>query len=457
MKIIITEEQSKLLLEGKIKCSKCKHSWDKEKKDKHPNLCHSCGWDNKSKKYNKTELNKFWKNYNMVNEIEDKSIKVTEEYLKKRIPFLKYLKTSVTSERDGNVRIQFQDVTYNENVGYVSYKTDPPTELNFRQYNTVIELYYYKNIMGGSRSENPRYSYTIGLRFEIPLAFENNDDELFQKIYRLANKQVTEKLSYSNDEITESPTPPKEFMDESINQILKRFFQIEDWILNSPLDIKNPLEGYVNEIKKLMFNDKKLLSENSFERTKEMISKSVDKVGVYDTIKKFGLTINAANKLIKPDFISSDDDQLSLNKIKSFTPQQCNDILSYYIFDKKELTNNYKDGDVEINIEIDRQSATWDLTIYFGKNKTEALIGYATMFWDGNNILPVDIDFYRNDIEEYEEDVESNDFMVIDEKFKTIEQLVNFYNTNYFPAIIHYAKKVLSSARDEMREWLEKN
>ena len=454
MKIIITEEQSKLLLEGKIKCSKCKHSWDKEKKDKHPNLCHSCGWDNKSKKYNKTELNKFWKNYNMVNEIEDKSINVTEEYLKKRIPFLKYLKTSVTSERDGNDRIQFQDVTYNENVGYVSYKTDPPTELNFRQYNTVIELYYYKNIMGGSRSENPRYRYTIGLRFEIPLAFENNDDELFQKIYRLANKQVTEKLSYSNDEITESPTPPKEFMDESINQILKRFFQIEDWILNSPLDIKNPLEGYVNEIKKLMFNDKKLLSENSFERTKEMISKSVDKVGVYDTIKKFGLTINAANKLIKPDFISSDDDQLSLNKIKSFTPQQCNDILSYYIFDKKELSKTYEDKDVDV--EISHNDGIWRFTVDFKKTK-ESMVGYATMFWDGNNILPVDIDFYRNDKEEYEEDVETNDFMVIDEKFKTIEQLVNFYNTNYFPAIIHYAKKALNSARDEMREWLEKN
>ena len=65
--------------------------------------------------------------------------------------------------------------------------------------------------------------------------------------------------------------------------------------------------------------------------------------------------------------------------------------------------------------------------------------------------------FYRNNIEEYENDVESNDFMVIDEKFKTIEQLVNFYNTNYFPTIIHYAKKALNSARDEMREWLEKN
>jgi hypothetical protein len=224
--------------------------------------------------------------------------------------------------------------------------------------------------------------------------------------------------------------------------------------LNSPLDIKNPLEGYVNEIKKLMFNDKKLLSENSFERTKEMISKSVDKVGVYDTIKKFGLTINAANKLIKPDFISSDDDQLSLNKIKSFTPQQCNDILSYYIFDKKELSKTYEDKDVDV--EISQNDWIWRFTVDFKKTK-ESMVGYATMFWDGNNILPVDIDFYRNDKEEYEEDVETYDFMVIDEKFKTIEQLVNFYNTNYFPAIIHYAKKALNSARDEMREWLEKN
>ena len=53
MKIIITEKQADKLFGEKIKC-KCGHSWDEEKKDKHPNLCHSCGWDNKSKKYNKT-------------------------------------------------------------------------------------------------------------------------------------------------------------------------------------------------------------------------------------------------------------------------------------------------------------------------------------------------------------------------------------------------------------------
>ena len=256
MKIIITEEQAKLLIEGEIKCPKCDHSWVKKSKDKHPNLCHSCGWDSKENKYNKVELNKFWKNHSSINEVKESEIKVTEEYLKKRIPFLKYLETSVTDERDGNLRIQFQDVTYNQNVEYVNYKTDPPTELKFKQYNTVLELYYYENIMGGSRNDNPRYRYTIGLRFEIPIAFEKNGDELFEQVYRLATKQVTEKLSYSNDEITENQSPSKEFMDESVNQILKRFFNIEDLIQNSPLDIKNPLAGYIEEMVK---NNKKSL------------------------------------------------------------------------------------------------------------------------------------------------------------------------------------------------------
>ena len=74
---------------------------------------------------------------------------------------------------------------------------------------------------------------------------------MFEHIYRLATKQVTEKLSYSNDVITESPTVPKEFMDESINQIIKRFFQIEEWIENSSMDIKNPLAGYIQEMERL--------------------------------------------------------------------------------------------------------------------------------------------------------------------------------------------------------------
>jgi hypothetical protein len=66
MKIIITQEQFNLLKETKkekVSCSKCEHSWKIEKKDNHPYLCHMCGYDSKSKKYNYEELENFWDNY----------------------------------------------------------------------------------------------------------------------------------------------------------------------------------------------------------------------------------------------------------------------------------------------------------------------------------------------------------------------------------------------------------
>jgi uncharacterized protein YvpB len=47
--------------------------------------------------------------------------------------------------------------------------------------------------------------------------------------------------------------------------------------------------------------------------------------------------------------------------------------------------------------------------------------------------------------------------MVIDEKFKTIQQLVDYYKTNYFSAIKYYSKKALKIAREEMNEWFNKN
>ena len=66
MKIIITQQQFNLIVETKSKniyCEMCDHSWDIEQKDKYPFLCHNCGYDNKSKKYNKKELDKFWDEY----------------------------------------------------------------------------------------------------------------------------------------------------------------------------------------------------------------------------------------------------------------------------------------------------------------------------------------------------------------------------------------------------------
>lgn len=59
MRIIITEKQAEKLFGENIKC-KCGHSWKNEKNDKHPYLCHMCGWDQKTKNYNLKELHTFW-------------------------------------------------------------------------------------------------------------------------------------------------------------------------------------------------------------------------------------------------------------------------------------------------------------------------------------------------------------------------------------------------------------
>jgi hypothetical protein len=78
MKIIITQQQFNTLKESrekKVSCSKCDHSWKIEKKDKHPHLCHMCGYDSKSKKYNYEELENFWKGY--------KKEEVTEKWSEK--------------------------------------------------------------------------------------------------------------------------------------------------------------------------------------------------------------------------------------------------------------------------------------------------------------------------------------------------------------------------------------
>jgi len=71
MKIIITEKQSKKLHSRPVTCDKCEHEWVVEEKDKHPDLCHDCGWDNKKKEYNEKELFSFWKNQKIKQPVDE--------------------------------------------------------------------------------------------------------------------------------------------------------------------------------------------------------------------------------------------------------------------------------------------------------------------------------------------------------------------------------------------------
>lgn len=81
MKVIVTQKQLEQIRESvskKFSCEgkNCKHSWDIKKEDKHPYLCHMCGYDSHKKKYNYDELENFWKNY--------KKEEVTEKLLENK-------------------------------------------------------------------------------------------------------------------------------------------------------------------------------------------------------------------------------------------------------------------------------------------------------------------------------------------------------------------------------------
>ena len=78
MKVVITNEQLKLIRENAPKdftCEKCDLSWEIKKEDKHPYMCHMCGYDSKKKELNIKELESFWKNY--------KKEEVTEKWSEK--------------------------------------------------------------------------------------------------------------------------------------------------------------------------------------------------------------------------------------------------------------------------------------------------------------------------------------------------------------------------------------
>jgi hypothetical protein len=62
--MILSEEYKNRLskLSGRVSCSNCFHSWDKEKGDKNPYLCHRCGYDIEDKKFRVDELKKWIEN-----------------------------------------------------------------------------------------------------------------------------------------------------------------------------------------------------------------------------------------------------------------------------------------------------------------------------------------------------------------------------------------------------------
>ena len=83
--------------------------------------------------------------------------------------------------------------------------------------------------------------------------------------------------------------------------------------------------------------------------------------------------------------------------------------------------------------------------------------GYGTMFWDGSDVLPIDVTVYSNEIRNYDTDTELNYHVDINFEFHKISELLDWFNSNYYDIIIDTCTDWLDECRLEMFEWLSEN
>lgn len=96
---------------------------------------------------------------------------------------------------------------------------------------------------------------------------------------------------------------------------------------------------------------------------------------------------------------------------------------------------NYEEGSLELSYGWD--SGTLN---FFYKDSLYHIDGYATPYWDGECMIPVDISYFENTkTKEYSEEYDnlqmSVDYELVPKKFSSYQEIIDFMNNDY-PMII---------------------
>jgi hypothetical protein len=185
-----------------------------------------------------------------------------------------------------------------------------------------------------------------------------------------------------------------------------------------------------------------IISESNIDDMKYEVEQSIEEFGLIETLNRYKFPIKLANIMF----------QLT----RPFTNEECNEILSYYIFEKKVLPKTYEDNNVIVEVYRDNMAGSWRFFIEFKKTK-ESMAGYGTMFWDGGDTLPINVDIYGNEIRNYDTDVELFYDLDIKFPFRKISELFEWFNSYYYDTIIDTCTDWLEECRLEMFEWLSEN
>ena len=171
-------------------------------------------------------------------------------------------------------------------------------------------------------------------------------------------------------------------------------------------------------------------SDKEFKKTKKLVNSMFDQgYDIDDILKLTGLDKDAVIVLLYDREVIQDEIDECPDKYQ---------YLYYKLFrGGSDLINKdryFEDGS-SIEITFEYFSGTIDFEY---KSEGYKLIGYATLMWDAEPKLPVDITTFY-DIDDTEYDVDGSEYSSVDlrtdEKFnniKTFRQLVDYFNNDYY-------------------------
>lgn len=152
---------------------------------------------------------------------------IPKETFIKRIPFLKTFKDNSSSKAIG-----FYAESFNENVKMM-FNDDV---LIFKHVNYFVDLTYMREKI------NDNYFFHFTLKFDIVFSKPEKMDDITFRVLLMATKQQEKNFSLHKEIMNKQEHPSIEQLNEVFNEINKKLFEIESFIENNSLDIKNPLQ-----------------------------------------------------------------------------------------------------------------------------------------------------------------------------------------------------------------------
>ena len=206
---------------------------------------------------------------------------------------------------------------------------------------------------------------------------------------------------------------------------------------------------------------KYLINESNLINLERKINKSIQNIGLYETLSRYKLPFKAANIILSPQ------------NEEYFTCRELSEIFFYYLSQTKDIPKEVMYDNFKIVNSPDehiggKDGFYMDTEVYFDGVTKKYLSGYGQPFYCGfgskrnqnrTTVISLEYNYYiegeygSRDYSEHEITSHfSNLWLEIDMKLRTLDQALEWYLNEYPKIIIDFTKDVLDEIDDYIEE-----